>query len=52
LELAGRVIDASKKWLAASIYQADEYLTVPEQRRESYRTQVLSGIPPGNVESS
>jgi hypothetical protein len=30
--------------MAASIYQADEYRTVPESRRESFRNQVLNGI--------
>ena len=34
--------------MPASIYQADEYLTVPESRRESFRKQVLNGIPLGN----
>ena len=31
----------------ASIYQADEYLSVPEERKESFRKQVLNGIPLG-----
>lgn len=31
----------------ASIYEADEYKTVPESRRESFRKQVLNGIPLG-----
>jgi hypothetical protein len=30
--------------MPASIYQADEYRTVPESRRESFRKQVLNGI--------
>ena len=30
--------------LPASIYRADEYLSVPESRRESFRRQVLNGI--------
>jgi hypothetical protein len=30
--------------IPASIYQADEYLSVPESRRESFREQVLNGI--------
>jgi hypothetical protein len=34
--------------LPASIYQADEYLSVPESRRESFRKQVLNGIPLGD----
>lgn len=34
--------------MAASIYQADEYSTVPESRRESFRKQVLNGIPLGD----
>ena len=34
--------------MPASIYQADEYLSVPESRRESFRRQVLNGIPLGN----
>jgi hypothetical protein len=33
--------------MPASIYQADEYRTVPESRRESFRNQVLQGIPLG-----
>src|SRR5262249_61984940 len=33
--------------MPASIYQADEYRTVPESRRESFRNQVLKGIPLG-----
>ena len=33
--------------LPASIYKDDEYTTVPETRRESFRKQVLSGIPLG-----
>ncbi len=33
--------------MPASIYQADEYRTVPEGRRESFRNQVLNGIPLG-----
>jgi len=33
--------------MAASIYQADEYLTVPESRRRSFREQVLNGVPLG-----
>ena len=33
--------------MPASIYQADEYRTVPETRRESFRNQVLNGIPLG-----
>ncbi|HZR20053.1 MAG TPA: glycoside hydrolase family 9 protein [Verrucomicrobiae bacterium] len=33
--------------MPASIYQADEYRSVPESRRESFRNQVLSGIPLG-----
>ena len=33
--------------LPASIYQDDEYLYAPESRRESFRKQVLNGIPLG-----
>jgi hypothetical protein len=33
--------------MPASIYQADEYLSVPESRRESFRRQVLEGVPLG-----
>ncbi len=33
--------------LPASIYQAGEYQSVPESRRESFRRQVLSGVPLG-----
>jgi hypothetical protein len=33
--------------MPASIYQADEYRSVPESRRESFRNQVLKGIPLG-----
>ncbi len=33
--------------LAASIYKDDEYREVPETRRESFRKQVLEGIPLG-----
>jgi len=33
--------------MPASIYQADEYRTVPESRRESFRSQVLKGFPLG-----
>jgi hypothetical protein len=33
--------------LPASIYTDDEYLTAPETRRESFRQQVLNGIPLG-----
>jgi Glycosyl hydrolase family 9/Cellulase N-terminal ig-like domain len=33
--------------MPASIYQADEYRSVPERRRESFRNQVLNGIPLG-----
>jgi glycosyl hydrolase family 9/cellulase-like Ig domain-containing protein len=33
--------------MPASIYQADEYRSVPETRRESFRNQVLNGIPLG-----
>ena len=33
--------------LPASIYRDDEYLTVPESRRESFRKQVLQGVPLG-----
>ena len=33
--------------MPASIYQADEYRSVPESRRESFRKQVLNGIPLG-----
>jgi hypothetical protein len=33
--------------MPASIYQADEYRSVPEGRRESFRDQVLNGIPLG-----
>ena len=32
----------------ASIYQADEYLSVPESRRESFRRQVLNGLSLGD----
>ena len=34
--------------LPASIYRDDEYLQVPESRRESFRRQVLNGISLGN----
>jgi hypothetical protein len=34
--------------MPASIYEANEYLSVPESRRESFRRQVLNGIPLGN----
>ena len=34
--------------MPASIYQADEYRSVPERRRESFRNQVLNGIPIGD----
>ncbi len=34
--------------LPASIYRDDDYLQVPESRRESFRRQVLNGIPLGN----
>lgn len=34
--------------LPASIYGADEYRSVPETRRESFRQQVLAGIPLGD----
>ncbi len=33
--------------LPASIYKDDDYLQVPESRRESFRRQVLNGIPLG-----
>jgi len=33
--------------MPASIYRADEYQSVPEGRRESFRKQVLNGIPLG-----
>jgi hypothetical protein len=33
--------------MPASIYRDDEYLTVPESRRESFRKQVLQGVPLG-----
>jgi hypothetical protein len=33
--------------MPASIYQAEEYRSVPETRRESFRKQVLNGIPLG-----
>jgi hypothetical protein len=33
--------------MPASIYQADEYESVPESRRESFRKQVLKGVPLG-----
>jgi hypothetical protein len=33
--------------MPASIYQADEYRTVPESRRESFRNQVTNGVPLG-----
>jgi hypothetical protein len=33
--------------MPASIYRADEYRTVPESRRESFRRQVLEGVPLG-----
>jgi len=33
--------------MPASIYQADEYRSVPESRRESFRKQVLNGVPLG-----
>jgi hypothetical protein len=33
--------------LPASIYRDDDYLQVPESRRESFRRQVLNGIPLG-----
>lgn len=33
--------------MSASIYQEDEWLTVPETRRDSFRAQVLNGIPLG-----
>jgi hypothetical protein len=33
--------------MPASIYQADEYQSVPESRRESFRNQVLNGVPLG-----
>lgn len=33
--------------MPSSIYRDDEYLTVPESRRESFRKQVLQGIPLG-----
>ena len=35
--------------MPASIYRADEYQTVPEGRRESFREQVLNGIPLGGA---
>lgn len=34
--------------LPSSIYKDDEYLQVPESRRESFRKQVLNGIPLGD----
>ena len=34
--------------LPASIYKDDDYLQVPESRRESFRRQVLNGIPLGS----
>ncbi len=34
--------------LPASIYKDDEYVSVPETRRESFRQQVLKGIPLGD----
>jgi hypothetical protein len=34
--------------MPASIYQAEEYRSVPESRRESFRNQVLSGVPLGD----
>jgi hypothetical protein len=34
--------------LPSSIYKDDEYLQVPETRRESFRKQVLNGIPLGD----
>jgi hypothetical protein len=34
--------------LPASIYKDDEYVNVPETRRESFRQQVLQGIPLGD----
>jgi len=34
--------------MPASIYQAEEYRSVPESRRESFRNQVLKGIPLGS----
>jgi hypothetical protein len=34
--------------MPASIYQAEEYQSVPETRRESFRKQVLNGIPLGD----
>ncbi len=34
--------------LPASIYEADEYRSVPEGRRESFREQVLNGLPLGD----
>jgi hypothetical protein len=34
--------------LPASIYRDDDYLQVPESRRESFRRQVLNGIPLGD----
>jgi hypothetical protein len=33
--------------MPASIYQADEYRSVPELRRESFRNQVVNGVPLG-----
>jgi hypothetical protein len=33
--------------MPASIYQADEYRSVPESRRDSFRKQVLNGVPLG-----
>ena len=33
--------------MPASIYQADEYRSVPESRRESFRNQVVNGVPLG-----
>ena len=34
--------------MPASIYQAEEYQSVPESRRESFRNQVLNGVPLGD----
>ena len=34
--------------MPASIYQTEEYLSVPESRRESFRSQVLNGVPLGH----
>jgi hypothetical protein len=34
--------------MPASIYQADEYRSVPESRRESFRNQVVNGVPLGH----